>query len=91
MIAMSRRRIMVVYCDVNGGLFGFRCSNCDWSQAVLQRKPFMIDANDAERARRNFDGHRCAEKYSRSGSTSGPFRTSTNEWILDPDFAEVGG
>ena len=62
MIAMSRRRIMVAYSDINGGLFGFRCSKCDWSQTVRQPKPFMIDANDAERAGRNFDGHRCAAK-----------------------------
>jgi hypothetical protein len=59
---MSRLRLLVPRRDANGtSIISFDCSECSWQYLLQERTPYSICYADAERACKEFDGHRCSQ------------------------------
>ncbi len=59
---MPRLRIPIPHCRPDAPIIdAFQCSECEWSYLMRQPKPDTISYEDAERASREFDGHRCED------------------------------
>ena len=58
---MERRRILVPAVQGTSDVIVFHCSHCGWEYDVKRRQSFLIDYNDADRACRAFEEHRCFE------------------------------
>ena len=55
-------RIMMPHCSTDAPTIdAFRCSNCGWTYALPQCKPYLVASVDADQACRRFDDHRCED------------------------------
>ncbi len=59
---MSRARTITAHCKTDAPVIdAFQCSQCDWTFAMPCAESFVIAAEDAERACREFDKHACQD------------------------------
>jgi hypothetical protein len=65
---MRRVRTIVPHCKVDAPIINaFQCSQCEWSSVMRRPKPYTISYEDAVRACREFDYHRCDDFKLREG------------------------
>lgn len=59
---VPRARAILFQCRPDAPIIdGFQCSECGWSYVMPDSKPYLIAPEEAERACRAFDGHRCGD------------------------------
>ena len=62
---MRRVRTIVPHCKVDAPIINaFQCSQCEWPSVMRRPKRYTISYEDAVRACREFDDHRCDDSSS---------------------------